>query len=118
MVECEFEALDRFYSGIRGFNRYMVECESVLKIHGVLWAVVLIDTWWNVNKKISKSLKNGTAVLIDTWWNVNYKKQCSTHYNDGVLIDTWWNVNFTPHFTPLGTSPVLIDTWWNVNLFR
>ena len=27
MVECEFEALDRFYSGIR----------------------VLIDTWWNVN---------------------------------------------------------------------
>ena len=41
------------YFGMRiflRFNRYMVECESALKIHGVLWAVgVLIDTWWNVN---------------------------------------------------------------------
>ena len=33
--------------------------------------LVLIDTWWNVNKYKGK-LSNGRAVvLIDTWWNVN-----------------------------------------------
>ena len=35
----------------------MVECESVLKIRGVLWAVVLIDTWWNVNSELVSQLE-------------------------------------------------------------
>ena len=77
--------------------------------------LVLIDTWWNVNKflirhvfdilsfnrymveceslSVLKSAQTVTAVLIDTWWNVNME-----HYNEyifqyQVLIDTWWNVN-------------------------
>ena len=33
--------------------------------------VVLIDTWWNVNKIKAKVFEEGKAVLIDTWWNVN-----------------------------------------------
>ena len=33
--------------------------------------MVLIDTWWNVNKMIYKLLFCRVIVLIDTWWNVN-----------------------------------------------
>ena len=32
------------------FNRYMVECEYVIKQGIIIFIVVLIDTWWNVNK--------------------------------------------------------------------
>ena len=33
------------------------------------------------------------VVLIDTWWNVNKEYLDTTKAIDGVLIDTWWNVN-------------------------
>ena len=33
------------------FNRYMVECESGIGCNLELITLVLIDTWWNVNKK-------------------------------------------------------------------
>ena len=33
--------------------------------------LVLIDTWWNVNKLIKAIVAVWEAVLIDTWWNVN-----------------------------------------------
>ena len=32
-------------------------------------------------------------VLIDTWWNVNNGGFGTKHTSDNVLIDTWWNVN-------------------------
>ena len=32
-----------------GFNRYMVECESVQNYVNPPRSLVLIDTWWNVN---------------------------------------------------------------------
>ena len=31
------------------FNRYMVECESVISYVPFSMSPVLIDTWWNVN---------------------------------------------------------------------
>ena len=31
------------------FNRYMVECESLIDTNGKCLIIVLIDTWWNVN---------------------------------------------------------------------
>ena len=34
---------------MEGFNRYMVECESVTRVFMKLIKPVLIDTWWNVN---------------------------------------------------------------------
>ena len=34
-------------------------------------ALVLIDTWWNVNFVTSRQLMDVEQVLIDTWWNVN-----------------------------------------------
>ena len=34
---------------IHGFNRYMVECESLSNFNNNLFITVLIDTWWNVN---------------------------------------------------------------------
>ena len=33
--------------------------------------VVLIDTWWNVNKTLDDVYQLEYWVLIDTWWNVN-----------------------------------------------
>ena len=32
------------------FNRYMVECESQTFNQLFILIIVLIDTWWNVNK--------------------------------------------------------------------
>ena len=34
--------------------------------------IVLIDTWWNVNKQDVTIFVMDEIVLIDTWWNVNY----------------------------------------------
>ena len=33
--------------------------------------MVLIDTWWNVNKPMDHAAHRYSFVLIDTWWNVN-----------------------------------------------
>ena len=33
--------------------------------------LVLIDTWWNVNKLMLAGVFPDALVLIDTWWNVN-----------------------------------------------
>ena len=54
------------------FNRYMVECESTQAVFCDLLALVLIDTWWNVNINFSGKMAQMSTVLIDTWWNVNY----------------------------------------------
>ena len=49
----------------------MVECESILTAQQLSEILVLIDTWWNVNKVKAKVFEEGKPVLIDTWWNVN-----------------------------------------------
>ena len=53
------------------FNRYMVECESLVEPFGDLIIFVLIDTWWNVNTVNLQATGLRIYVLIDTWWNVN-----------------------------------------------
>ena len=54
----------------------MVECELYDKVIASFPALVLIDTWWNVNTKICFFQFLDEIVLIDTWWNVNdYKTQ-------------------------------------------
>ena len=55
-----------------GFNRYMVECEFCIQIYCCAAFIVLIDTWWNVNKLRDTPVLADRIVLIDTWWNVNY----------------------------------------------
>ena len=50
MVECEFYQKVLFLERIFRFNRYMVECESGYVRRDFRNAMVLIDTWWNVNK--------------------------------------------------------------------
>ena len=34
------------------FNRYMVECECRCERDARKGVIVLIDTWWNVNKQV------------------------------------------------------------------
>ena len=53
------------------FNRYMVECESFKSWQMMCLAVVLIDTWWNVNSNEEALNRYMAYVLIDTWWNAN-----------------------------------------------
>ena len=67
-------------------------CESIVK-YCFFIVLVLIDTWWNVNKYEKFSLQTATRVLIDTWWNVNINWQELAISAVIVLIDTWWNVN-------------------------
>ena len=71
MVECEliWESVSAF--NWTGFNRYMVECESFKSWQMMCLAVVLIDTWWNVNSNEEALNRYMAYVLIDTWWNVN-----------------------------------------------
>ena len=102
-------------------------------------AVVLIDTWWNVNIIFKAKYIAKVTVLIDTWWNVNVQINCLMTTFNLVLIDTWWNVNvykfviFKIDFAGFNRymvecewiyAPnckasvfVLIDTWWNVNMY-
>ena len=53
------------------FNRYMVECKYSIRNTVLSYNIVLIDTWWNVNKSCAYNSSNCASVLIDTWWNVN-----------------------------------------------
>ena len=57
-------------------------------------------------------------VLIDTWWNVNFIKMALFIILQMVLIDTWWNVNKSSIFLLPSFYRVLIDTWWNVNYHK
>ena len=66
-------------------------------------------------KQTKGRINEAALVLIDTWWNVN-----ATWFHDGtrqgiVLIDTWWNVNEINSSGMIIECRVLIDTWWNVN---
>ena len=72
MVECEFYPIRgaEFYEA--RFNRYMVECELKCQENRAVPALVLIDTWWNVNSEFTSWEGWHKKVLIDTWWNVNY----------------------------------------------
>ena len=66
--------------------------ESIVK-YCFFIVLVLIDTWWNVNKALSCLPTDIRSVLIDTWWNVNYVLFATLTKGLEVLIDTWWNVN-------------------------
>ena len=48
-----------------------MECKSNCDVHLAESVFELIDTLWNVNKKISKNSVCRTYELIDTLWNVN-----------------------------------------------
>ena len=93
MVECELLLFYKVPERRSSFNRYMVECESRSSTAILVAVIVLIDTWWNVNKLPLKILAFAGIVLIDTWWNVNLTSSVDICAIFPVLIDTWWNVN-------------------------
>ena len=53
----------------------------------------LIDTLWNVNKDMFKTVDADNGELIDTLWNVNRNKKQRRIRHSYELIDTLWNVN-------------------------
>ena len=53
-----------------GFNRYMVECECILKISRIIIICVLIDTWWNVNQE-----KQAIITMMEQRFN-RYMVEC------------------------------------------
>ena len=54
-----------------GFNRYIVECKSVIQALVDALPTDLIDTLWNVNQRDPGRSETYDADLIDTLWNVN-----------------------------------------------
>ena len=104
MVECEYLAFMEIFAHLDGFNRYMVECESILTAQQLSEILVLIDTWWNVNILTPQSFGEEQLVLIDTWWNVNINNYDSNIRRTNVLIDTWWNVNKNFSFSSFFSS--------------
>ena len=71
MVECELYTHCEPHFEELSFNRYMVECEYKSGKTTHIAFLVLIDTWWNVNREDCHTLILTDTVLIDTWWNVN-----------------------------------------------
>ena len=61
----------------------------------LLYYMVLIDTWWNVNST-PRSLISLSSISCFN----RYMVECEYYMNglnvylNKVLIDTWWNVNF------------------------
>ena len=53
------------------FNRYIVECKSIMGGVTGGGAGDLIDTQWNVNESIDINYMEWCLDLIDTQWNVN-----------------------------------------------
>ena len=56
-------------------------------------AVVLISTYWNVNRLDVIIPACTVTVLISTYWNVNSASGTVIIDTNGVLISTYWNVN-------------------------
>ena len=75
------------------FNRYMVECEYKLGAGVEEVTLVLIDTWWNVNKLFSSFLYIFNSGFNRYMVECEFKTGLDTVANSIVLIDTWWNVN-------------------------
>ena len=100
------------------FNRYMVECESLIGMSGLLCSLsfnrYMVECECTCQILIYSDMR---IVLIDTWWNVNLRRKSKCPELVCVLIDTWWNVNVLPNFSYANHGKVLIDTWWNVNTF-
>ena len=80
MVECEFKSVTLNDLMGKGFNRYMVECESRNVYALDPSELVLIDTWWNVNCIRHFERLKHIYVLIDTWWNVNTSSGSQSPY--------------------------------------
>ena len=95
-----------------------MECKFHHSERDSLWAVVLIETYWNVNKIGALVIFRQSHVLIETYWNVkleDYREiramQCGINrnileckgrirmvwpYGCLVLIETYWNVKTLP----------------------
>ena len=68
------------------FNRYMVECESILTAQQLSEILVLIDTWWNVNAV--KSILNLHSV---NRFN-RYMVECESNKSSWKSV-VWWSFN-------------------------
>ena len=62
-------------------------------------SLVLISTYWNVNKFAKDEWGRRKPVLISTYWNVNPYAVCVYAADDLVLISTYWNVNKGVNFS-------------------
>ena len=101
---------------LEGFNRYMVECESVMYyIGGYRRLLVLIDTWWNVNLTLDDisfhRLASFNRYMVECELREDWKpeKEPNSFNRYMVECESWSKYSMFP------INLVLIDTWWNVN---
>ena len=97
------------------FNRYMVECEFLTPQSFGEEQLVLIDTWWNVNRITAKKKRARTYSFN------RYMVECELFYChirhhitpgfNRYMVECELCI-YMSYFCPYA---VLIDTWWNVN---
>ena len=63
-------------------NRNIVECKYALIAMGRKDFFVLIETLWNVNEDITKTVLGEFLVLIETLWNVNRLAERASDFVD------------------------------------
>ena len=71
MVECEFVEFTNIIRSRNGFNRYMVECECRLWHFQHLLFSRFNRYMVECEYKLGAGVEEVPLVLIDTWWNVN-----------------------------------------------
>ena len=76
----------------RRINRNIVECKGASSRDIPLFAMVLIETLWNVKNIVARWAFSHNSVLIETLWNVKQKEWKNSCSRSGVLIETLWNV--------------------------
>ena len=101
-------------AAVNGINRNIVECKAFSVCSPLENTAVLIETLWNVKKKLPDFRRNlllsinrniveckvmlcfcmrmCVCVLIETLWNVKTKTYDPNNEFDEVLIETLWNV--------------------------
>ena len=100
-------------------NRNIVECKEGINADYIdSGALVLIETLWNVKRKLWEEFGYVWKVLIETLWNVKSVHQMFRQKPLPVLIETLWNVKrYRNDFINL-FPVVLIETLWNVKRFE
>ena len=114
-MECKWRRTGENDQERNRINRYIMECKFSIKKNRQHSITELIDTLWNVNKRIRAGCDVGKHELIDTLWNVNAQSIGYTVPQIRELIDTLWNVNTIKLIIFYNVHEELIDTLWNVN---
>ena len=86
ILECKYDRAAAGWTAAAGLNRNILECKFENDKHTMDIDLVLIETYWNVNRKLHQQNRQPMCVLIETYWNVNLHWQ-------GRHPSRYWRLN-------------------------